>query len=156
GLNGHTRVKSRTTDIDVDAFTVLGDLDGVPWMSYAGGRNGRLAFYNDIFYARLGVGPSVARSLHRLAIDSPLWADSQQTIIEAGAAYEIGKWHLFTGTTALDVLAGARYWRQDVAINLAFTATLDAAGLVLSRGRAIARAGDVDWVDPLIGLRIRH
>ena len=26
----------------------------------------------------------------------------------------------------------------------------------VSGGRAIARAGDVDWVDPLIGLRVRH
>ena len=33
---------------------------------------------------------------------------------------------------------------------------MDLNGVVVSRNRAIARSGDVDWVDPLVGLRVRH
>jgi len=160
GLNGSTTVKGRTTDIDVGAFRVLEDLDGVPWMSYAEARKGPLALYNDIFYAPLRVDASGARSFGRVALDATLNVDIEQLVVEVGAAYEIAKWRSGTsflpGDTAVDLLAGARYWRQDVAINLALSATLDVGGLALTRDRAIARAGDVDWVDPLVGLRIRH
>jgi hypothetical protein len=82
--------------------------------------------------------------------------DIEQTIVEVGTTYEIARWNAFGGSTAIDLLAGARYWHQNVAINLALTATLDIAGLASSRERATARAGGVDWVDPLVGLRLRH
>jgi hypothetical protein len=156
GISGDTTVRGRTVDIDVGPFRVLEHIRGVPWMSYAEARNGPLALYNDIIYAPLGVGASRARSFGGLSLDTTASVDIRETIIEAGAAYEISKWHFFTGWTAVDLLAGARYWRQDVDINLALTATLDTAGLVLTRGRAIARSGDVEWVDPLVGLRFRH
>src|SRR5262249_39473257 len=149
-LNGDTTVKGRTTDIDADAFEVLRHLRGLPWMSYAEARNGPFALYNDIIYAPLGVGASRARSFNGLSLGAAASVDIRETIIEAGAAYEIGRWHLFAGPTAVDLLAGARYWRLDAAINLALTATLDTTGLVLTRGRAVARSGDVEWVDPLV------
>jgi hypothetical protein len=165
GINGHTTVKDRTTDIDVGPFRVLGDIDGVPGMSYVEARNGRFSFYGDIVYAPLSVDGSATRSFDRASLDTTLGVDIRQTIVEAGATYEIGRWwwsgsasrpNVVDGYTAVDLYAGARYWREDVAINLALTASLDASGLVLSRGRAIARERNVDWVDPLVGLRIRH
>jgi hypothetical protein len=156
GLNGETTVKGRTTDIDVDPFKVLEHIDGVPWMSYTEVRTGRLGLYNDIVYAPVGVDANRARSFGGLTLDAALGVDIEQAIVEVGAVYEIGRSTAFGGSTALDVLAGARYWHQQVTINLALTATLDVAGLALARDRAIARAGDVDWVDPLVGLRLRH
>jgi hypothetical protein len=153
GLDGTTTVKGRAADVDVNPFEVLEHLDGVPWMSYVEGRAGRFALYNDIFYAPLGVDASRVRSLDRLTLDAALGVDIEQIIVEVGAAYEIARLGSYT---ALDVLAGARYWRQEVDINLALTVTVETAGLTLSRGRAIARAGAVDWVDPLVGLRVRH
>jgi hypothetical protein len=156
GVSGDTTVKGRTTDIDVGPFRVLEHIDGVPAMGYAEARNGPLALYSDIIYAPLSVGASRARSFDRLSLDATGDVDIRETIIEAGAVYEIGKWPLFTGWTAIDLLAGARYWRESVDINLALSATLDTTGLVLTRGRAIARSGDVEWVDPLVGLRLRQ
>jgi hypothetical protein len=156
GLDGTTTVKGRSTDIDMGPFEILEDLDGAPWMSYAEARIGRFALYNDIVYAPLAVDASAARSFRGLTLDATLGVDVEQAIVEAGAVYEIGRWYTFGGTTAVDVLAGARYWHQDVAINLALSATLDIAGLQLSGTRAVARAGDVDWVDPVVGLRLRH
>lgn len=153
GLNGDVTVKGRTADIDVGPFEVLEHLDGVPWMSYAEARSGRFALYGDIVFAPLGIGISRARSFGGLTLDAALGLDVEQLIVEAGAAYEIAR---LGSSTALDMMAGARYWRQEASINLALTATLDMAGLTLSGTRAIARAGDIDWIDPLVGLRLRH
>jgi hypothetical protein len=153
GLDGSTTVRARTTDIDAGPFEVLEHLDGVPWMSYAELRNGRFSLYNDVVYAPLAVDVDTARSFNRASVDAALDVDIEQTVIEAGATYEIARW--WSGT-AVDVLVGARYWRQDVAIHLDLTATLDVAGLSLARTRATARAGVVDWVDPLVGLRLRQ
>jgi hypothetical protein len=162
GLNGHTTVKGRTTDIDADPFEVLDHLDGVPFMAYGEARIGRLMLYGDVVYAPIGADASATRSLGGLTVDAALDVEVRQTIAELGAAYEIARWPsgglmgFGTGSTALDVLAGARYWRQDVEVNLALTATLDLTGLSVSGTRAIARSGTVEWVDPLVGLRLRH
>jgi hypothetical protein len=59
-----------------------------------------------------------------------------------------------TRTTALDILAGARYWYQNMAINLAVD--LDLGDLPRSGNHFVARSGSVDWVDPVVGARIRH
>jgi hypothetical protein len=162
GLNGHTTVKRRTTDIDADAIEVLEHLDGVPWMSYGEARLGRFALYGDIVYAPLGVDGRATRTFGRVTLDAALGVEVEQTIAEVGAVYEVASWRTGgltgygPGLTAVDVLAGARYWRQDVEVHLALTGTLDLSGLVVSGNRAVARAGDVEWVDPVVGLRLRH
>ena len=104
-------------------------------------------------YAPLGVDARGARTFGRLALDAALGVDIEQTIVEVGATYEIARWsvpHRHRSAGWRTLLA------SDVALNLALTTTLDETGLTLSRGRATARAGNVDWIDPLVGLRIRH
>jgi hypothetical protein len=166
-LKGDQTVRGRTVEIDVNPIELFEHLDKVPWMSYAEARKGPLAFYNDIFYASLGIDASRAKFLGGAALDASLGVDFEQAVIEVGGAYEIGKWWSGSGasikdspgfvrSTAIDILAGARYWHQDMAINLAVTGTLDPTGLDIAGGRAIARSGDVNWVDPLVGLRLRH
>jgi hypothetical protein len=59
-------------------------------------------------------------------------------------------------------MGSARYWNQDVDLSLRLTGTLNVdlreLGLKLQRSRhvAIARSGDLEWVDPVVGARIRH
>ena len=87
------------------------------------------------------------------------------------AAYEVAKWGSGpTSYTALDVLGGARYWNQELDISLRVAGTLTAdvqadfkrLGLSVRRSvkrsaaTAIARSGDLEWVDPFVGGRIRH
>jgi len=156
GLDGDTTVKGRTIDVDVGPFTVLEHLDGVPLMGYAEARNGPLSLYSDIVYAPLAVDASGVRTRGPISLEAALGVDVDETIVEAGATYEVGRWNAFGGSTAIDVVAGARYWRLDVEINLSLAATLDITGLTLSGDRALARAGAVEWVDPLAGLRLRH
>ena len=60
------------------------------------------------------------------------------------------------------LMGSARYWNQDVDLSLRLTGTLTVdlreLGLQLQRSRrvAIARSGDLEWVDPVVGARIRH
>jgi hypothetical protein len=159
-LQGDQVIKGRPVDIDVNPFQVLEHLDAAPWMSYIEARRGPLTLYNDIVYAKLGIDGSVSRSVAGLTANAAANVGFEQAIIEVGAAYEVSRWRsgsdAFAGYTAVDLLAGARYWHQDMSINLTLTGTLNLGGLVVSGSRAIARAGDVDWVDPLVGFRIRH
>lgn len=163
-INGNATVKGRTADFDIDPIELLRHLDGVPFMGYAEARSGPLGLYTDIVYAPLGIDAHRSRSLDRVTLDASLGLDITQAIIEAGAVYEIARWSwgglrgpdTSANYTAVDLLAGARYWHQDAELNLSLTATLDVAGLTSSRGRAVAREGSVDWVDPLVGLRFRH
>ena len=166
-LQGDVTIKGRSVDIDVNPFELLDHLDAVPIMAYTEARKGPLVLYNDIFYAKVGVDGSVSRSVRGLTVGASADLDIELAIIEAGGAFEVARWSsasggglrgapAFTQYTAVDLLAGARYWHQDADLKFGITGTLDLGGLAVSRGRAIARGGDVDWVDPLVGFRIRH
>jgi hypothetical protein len=81
------------------------------------------------------------------------------TIVEAGGLYEVARWPGSPGSfTAVDALLGFRYWNNAVDANLDVIGSVDFSRLGIERGRsfAIAHSGNVAWVDPLIGLRLRH
>jgi hypothetical protein len=89
--------------------------------------------------------------------------DYQEIIIQSGIAYEVARWESAPGSfTALDLMGSARYWNQDVDLSLRLTGTLTVdlreLGLQLQRSRrvAIARSGNLEWIDPIVGARIRH
>jgi hypothetical protein len=90
-----------------------------------------------------GVTGTVGRSLN-LGV--------QMAIVEVVAAYEVARY----GSMAFDVVGGARYWRQKADLSLDVTRTFDISDLELVGARAFARSGAVDWVDPLVGARIRY
>jgi hypothetical protein len=106
-----------------------------------------------------------------LDIKANAQVDYQSTIVQSGVAYEIAKWGTSAASyTALDLLGGARYWNQELDISLRVAGTLTAdvqadfkrLGLSVRRSvkrsaaTAIARSGDLEWVDPFVGGRIRH
>lgn len=161
-LTGDQTVKGRTVELDVDPINLIEHLDSVPFMGYAEVRKGPIAFYGDVVYAKLGLGADGvrSRSVHPLitgALSGSLGLNFEQTILEGGGAYEIAKWSSGGGSsTAIDVIAGARYWRQEADLQLSLDLSLDVGDLVVSRGIAIARSGSVDWVDPVVGAVIRH
>ena len=160
-LQGDQTVRGRTVELDVDPIDLVEDLDGVPFMGYAEARNGKFAIYGDIVYAPLGLGRDAVRSRRIAAgvsgtLSASLGLDFDQVIAEAGGTYEIAKWQSSVGTTAVDVLAGARYWNQEADLRLSLDATLDIGDLTISRGIAIGRSGSVDWFDPVVGAVVRH
>lgn len=164
-LKGQGGVAGRTFDVDVDPIDLIKhlDWDQIPvWMSYAEARRGRFSLFNDIVYAKVAGDGEFATTRRRrfssLSLAGDVEADVEQATIELGAAYAVGQWGApgATGFTAVDVLAGARYWHQEVDLAVDVTAKLNVLGLTVSGNRAFAHSGSVDWVDPFVGLRLRH
>jgi hypothetical protein len=54
------------------------------------------------------------------------------------------------------VLSGARYWYQEADLSLDAARTLDIGDLEIAGSRAFARSGSIDWLDPVIGARVRY
>ena len=106
----------------------------------------------------------------KLKLNANAQLDYQETIIQSGVAFEVAKWGDASSYTALDVMGSARYWSQDVDLSLKASGTLTAdvqadfrrVGLDLkrkvkgSKAIAVAHAGDLEWVDPVVGGRMRH
>jgi hypothetical protein len=170
-VKGDETVKGRTVGVDASPKDLINALDwggGLPiWMSYVEARNGKLSLFNDVIYSKLSAGGAFAKSrtgqLTTLSLAGSLDAEYKQTTIELGAAYEV--WSngmgLAPGATAIDLLAGIRYWRQNLDLSADLAATLAAnggliPGLAISGGRVFARSGTIDWVDPMIGARLRY
>lgn len=168
-VKGDLTVAGRELQVDANPKQLIDALDwsGIPiWMSYSEARRGKLTLFNDIVYSKLEASGSFARSAQgRLAsatLSGSLQSSYTQAVVELGAAYEV--WsngpQNSAGVTAIDVLAGARYWYQGVEVSADLAGTLAAggniAGLTVSGSRAIAKTGSVDWLDPVIGIRIRH
>jgi hypothetical protein len=168
-ISGDVVVKGRPFDVAIDPADIINHLDWpsiVPaWMSYMEARRGPLSLFNDIVYTNVSGGTGFSRTVNgRLAtatFGGNVSADYQLAIVEAGGAYAI--WSRGSqgspGPTAFDLLAGARYWHQDVDISADLTGTVALSGplgLTISGSRAIAKSGSVDWVDPFVGVRLRQ
>ena len=171
-VNGDVTARGVTVDINQDFFQIAEESDSLlAWMSYFEARKGRLAFFTDLVWLDLGFPGSIdvrgnpftrfPRAV--VSIKGNAQLDYKSTIVQSGVAYEVARWQGAPGSyTALDVLGSARYWNQDLSLSLNLTGTLEAdlerLGLKFKRSRrvAIARANDLDWVDPVVGARIRH
>jgi hypothetical protein len=134
-------------------------------------RKGRLGLFTDVVWMDLGFPGQFQAQRSPLArfpqvmvsVKGKAQLAYQQTIIQSGIAYEVARWQSAPGSyTALDLLGAARYWNLDVDVTLHLIGTLEAdfqwLGLKFKRSRsvAIARAKDLEWVDPVVGARIRH
>jgi hypothetical protein len=168
-VSGNMVVKGRNLDVAVDPSQIINALDWpsiVPaWMSYAEARRGPLSLFNDIVYADVsgegGFTGTVSRRRATATFGGHVEANYQLAIVEAGGAYAI--WSRGSqgspGSTAFDLLAGARYWHQDVDISADLTGTValnGPLGIAITGNRAIAKSGSVDWVDPFVGARVRQ
>ena len=138
-------------------------------MGYFEADKGRLGVYTDLVFAKLGFGAgqtNYRNPLPGLSITTTANAalTYQLFIVETGGVYEFFRWPGTTegSSTALDGLLGFRYWNNSIDASFDATATanlnLAAFGIERSRGFgvAIARADAIQWVDPVIGLRLRH
>ena len=163
-ISGDVVVKRRALDVAVDPVQLIDHLDWpdiVPiWMSYTEARRGPLSLFNDIVYANVdgGTGFSRTRSgrLGTATFGGNISVDYQLVIVEAGGAYTV--WSQ-GNSTGFDLLAGARYWHQEIDVSADLTGTVALSGpldLTISGSRAIAKSGSVDWVDPFVGARLRQ
>jgi len=161
-LNGSTTVRGRTVDINASIDQVLdrkipAQLFGM--MGAFEASNGRFMVMGDLAYMKLGADGGGARSVAPQAggaIAAKASVQFQMVIAEAALGYELLRVASGDSETAPDIYGGGRFWWQNIEASLGLTAGLNMDGLVIGRGRALARSGDVTWVDPMIGLRLRH
>jgi hypothetical protein len=171
-MNGDITARGHTVDVNESFIEIVEKSDSLlAWMSYFEARKGRFAFFTDLVWADIGFpghfnitkDPLGRFGRATLNVNGKVQLDYEETIIQSGIAYEVARWQSAPGSfTALDLMGSARYWNQDVDVSLRLTGTLTVdlreLGLQFQRSRrvAVARSGDLEWVDPVVGARIRH
>jgi len=172
GINGNVTARNHTVDVNESFIEIAEQSDMfMALMGYFEARKGRFGFFTDVVWADLGFpghyhakGSPFARFPDiKVSVSGNAQLDYQTTIIQSGVAYEIAKWgNGGPGFTALDLLGSARYWNQEADISLNISGTLNIPlkrlGLDFRRSKsvAIARSGTLEWVDPVVGARLRH
>lgn len=173
-VNGTNQIGSTTSRVNTNLFNIVDKADHIyAWMSYQELRNGPFSVYANVLWARVRfpntksgifpIGP-LNRSSVSIVANSKVWLDF--AILEPGVTYQIAQWSngaALAGngaaqTTALDVVAGARYWylRPDISLNVTATVNIPALGLTRTGAGSVSAAKTIDWWDPFIGLRLRH
>jgi hypothetical protein len=171
-VNGDVTARGVTADINQDFFQIVEESDSLlAWMSYFEARKGKVAFFTDLVWMDLGFpgdidirkSPFARFPQVVVGVRGDAQVDYESTIVQSGFAYEVARWQSAPERyTAIDLVGSARYWNQDLSLSLNLTGTLEAKleklGIKINRSRrvAIARANDLEWVDPVVGARIRH
>jgi hypothetical protein len=163
-VSGDAVVKGREFAVEQTPAQVLDSLN-MAWMSYMQAKKGPLTLFNDTIYASLGDSDSFARSKRFSrhisgTLGAALEADYRYWTVELGGMYEVMQWRTGPGAhardTVVELIAGGRYWHQELDVDVDLTGTLNLDRLVITRSVAIARSGNVDWIDPFVGARLRH
>jgi len=171
-INGDFTAAGNTASVNEDFFQIVDKSNSfAAWMSYFEARNDKFAFFADLIWYDLGFpgrfklsGSPLARLPQAVvSVAGRAQLDYEATIVQSGVAYEVARWENAPGSfTAIDVLGSARYWNLDTSLSLNVTGTLDIdfsrLGLNVnrSRGVAVSASNTLEWVDPVVGARIRH
>lgn len=164
-IGGNVTVRNQTVDTNagfIDLVQKSNTLVGL--MGYFEAGKGRAGFYTDFVFTSLGFGAGQAayrNSTPGLKISTSANAalTYRMFIVEPGGVFELARWSGAPGTaTALDATIGFRYWNNSIDATFDAAANADFSRLGLQRGfgLAVARADAIHWVDPVIGLRLRH
>jgi hypothetical protein len=165
GVSGSMTARGQTVDVNASFLQIVDKSDSLAaFMGYFEADKGRVGFYTDFVWTRLGFDKSTVSYRNRLpglqvSAKTTTVITSTMTIVEAGGLYEVARWQDAPGSfTAVDALLGFRYWNNIVDLNLDVIGSVDLYNLGIERGRtfAVAHSGNLDWVDPLIGVRVRH
>jgi hypothetical protein len=165
GVSGNMTTRGQTVDVNANFFQVVDKSDSVAaFMGYFEANKGKVGFYTDIVWTKLGFDKALVSYRNPLpgvqvSASTNVALTTTMTIVEAGGLYEVARWQNAPGSfTAIDTLLGFRYWNNTADLNLNIIGSVDVASLGIERGRtfSIARNGGLDWVDPVLGLRLRH
>jgi len=166
-LNGSTTVKGRTIDVDASFIDIVEHTE-IPknlfqLAAFGEARYDRFGLFTDIAYMKVGLGASITRSRGTDEIGGTVGASAGLTvkmlIAEVAAAYELVNWTGLTSprsSTAVDVYAGGRGWWQHADVDIVASGTLNIFDLTFTRAGILSADKSVGWVDPLVGLRLRH
>jgi hypothetical protein len=164
-VTGNTTARGQTIDTNASFIDLVQKSDSlVGFMGYFEADKDRVGFYTDLVFTKLGFAAGQTNYRNpiaglRITTTAAAALTTQMFIIEMGGVYELYRWSATQGSfTAIDALGGFRYW--NVSVNATFDATINAdfSRLHIDRtaGIAVAGTGVMQWVDPLVGFRVRH
>jgi hypothetical protein len=167
-LHGSTTVKGRTMDVDAGFYTdilpnakIPVDLYEVP--IYFEARKDRFSIFTDVIYMHLGINASATRTRGVDKLNATVGASAgleiDMTIAELAAAYEVAHWGATSmpgSGTAIDLYGGARAWWLKGDASVALSGTVNIGDLTRNADGTLAATGRLNWVDPIVGVRLRH
>lgn len=157
-MNGTQTVRGRSVKVDASFVDIVEKSDTlVALMGTVEARRGPFALYTDLVWSKVGFEGGSVRTRSPApgvtgTLGTSLNLDVTMAIVEVGGAYEVAR----SGPLAFDVLGGARYWYQEADLSFDIAGAVDIGDLELAGARAFARSGSVDWLDPVIGARVRY
>ena len=142
-LDGDVTVKGIKSSVSLSASDLFDMLD------YGGevhveAWKGRWGIFLDPTFLKLSDDGHANTGVGRIDVD----VDLKEWLVEFGGLYTLGRWPLGTDggrALALDVLGGGRYWYMKSKLNA------DVPLLGLSRRVEMSE----DWIDPIMGARLR-
>ncbi|WP_442755182.1 outer membrane protein [Methylocystis sp. JAN1] len=167
-MNGASTLQGEALGSDmtfVDAITKSSSFP-LAFMGRVETSNGPFWAYGDLAWARLrfaGSALSLRSPVADLAVAANVSGHLRMTLAigEAGFGYELARWKLLNtpnSFTAIDAYAGLRY--ANIGLNLsadfAGAANSSLLGVQQIGGKSILGSGALWWIDPVIGLRMRH
>jgi opacity protein-like surface antigen len=166
--NGAMTARNQTIETNitvVDAYTKSSSFP-LTFMGRFEARNGPVSFYGDLAWVQLRFSGSTLKLRSPtldigLAVSASGRLKETMAIGEAGAGYELARWTLAGAPdtfTALDAYAGLRYWYigLDLSLDVVGAVNSQLLGVDLLGAKAIAKSGNIQWIDPVIGLGLRH
>jgi hypothetical protein len=157
-LAGTQTLRGRSVKVDASFIDIVQKSDSlVALMGNVEARNGPFALYGDVVWSKIGVerGNVRTRALAQGVtgtLGTSLNLNIEMAIVEVGATYEVAR----SGPLAFDVLGGARYWHQEADLSFDIAGAVDFGDLQTGGARAFAHSGSVNWLDPVIGARMRY
>ena len=165
-VSGNVTARNQTIDTSASFIDLVQKSDSIAgFMGYFEADKGRVGVYTDLVFAKLGFGAgqtNYRNPLPGLSITTTANAalTYQLFIIEMGGVYEFLRWPGTTegSSTAIDGVLGFRYWNNSIDASFDARANINYSAFHIDRsfGIAFARADAIQWVDPVLGLRLRH
>ncbi len=135
GLDGTVGVRGLSTEVDIPIDDILDNLDGA-FMAAFEARRGRWSVIGDFFWLKISdSAPLIANSYLKFR--------QEQTLASLALGYQL----YGDENTTFDLLGGAALTHLDVDLSL-FTPRLPVTNRETS--------GSQTWVDPFVGLKVRH
>lgn len=164
-ISGSAGARGQSVAIDASFIDIVQKSDTLgAFMSYFEADKGPAGLYVDFMWMKTSFGQGV--SVYRnplpglsLTLNGNAGLKTALTMVEVGGLYELQRWPRGEGSfTAVDAVLGFRYWNStnSVTLDAIGTASYAPLGISASRSAGISLSNTMQWVDPVIGLRLRH
>ena len=163
GVSGEVKARGQSFDVSAGFLDLVQESDWIlPIMVHAEARKDRFSIFSDIFYTQMQFTQKTAVQRNPFAETSvkiKKKARLTQTLgfVQAAGAYEVARIDQgVMGPATLELIGGARYWfgNLDAKLKVDATAKLPKVGLKQKKNSVVARSGNQDWIDPIVGFRL--